>query len=108
MPLEQDFRDSMTETVQLAARTGSDGYGKPTYGSNVASVARIERRPKMIRDADGTEKVSMARLYCPPATVAENAFGFYRLTMPDGTIPVVLRVDLERDDDGPHHVVVSV
>lgn len=108
MALEQDFLDSMTETVNLAPRTGSDGFGQPTYGSNVAHAARIERSPELVRDVNGSEVVSSARVYTVPAAVASNSFGFARITMPDSTTPPILRADPQRDDDGAHHLRLSV
>ncbi len=43
------------QTVQVAARTGVDGYGEPTYGSNTGYRVRISGKRRLVRNFSGEE-----------------------------------------------------
>lgn len=87
----QRFGHRLTETVQIAARTGNANADRiESFGSNVAVPAYIERSPKMTRDASGREVVRNALVIIDITPTVEPTA---RLTMPDGTTPKILRVD---------------
>ena len=67
-----------------------DGYGKPTYSAAISLACRIESYNKMIRDAAGQERIASTKITIMPRyDFNEKA----RLTLPDGSQPVILRID---------------
>lgn len=106
MTFDAALADLMPSTVQVAAPTTRDAYGKPqAFGADVAVQCRVEQGPQMIRGVDGREVVSTARVYTAGPVDVPLAS---RITLPDGTQPEILRVELQNDEDGPHHTVVYV
>ena len=84
------FAHRLTETVQIAPRTGVDADRIESFGDDAAVLAYIDRSPKMIRDASGREVVRNALVVIDETPVVETTA---QLTMPDGTKPKILRVD---------------
>ena len=85
------------EVIQHAPATGVDGYGQRIYGPQVSRRARIDYATKLIRNAQGQEVVSGAQTYLAttdPISVLD------RITLPDGTSPLLLRVDRLADYQG--------
>jgi len=54
----RELRALCRQTVQVALRTGVDGYGEPTYGADVAHTARVAGRHRLVRDARGEQVLS--------------------------------------------------
>lgn len=53
----------MTNSVTVAAYTGPDSTGAPTYGAQKVLPARIEASNKLVRSKDGTEVASSHVIY---------------------------------------------
>ena len=51
------------QTIQVAARTGQDSFGVPTYGSNVAYRGRLVGKRRLVFDATGQQVVSGQTAY---------------------------------------------
>jgi hypothetical protein len=103
MAYESDFDELMTQTLTLEPRSAVDKYGEESYGAAVSVTCRIVGMPKMVRAADGREVVSNGHAFTSGpsgATVTD------RLTLPDSTHPVIIRVDSFPDEDGPHHDII--
>jgi len=91
------WSDLMTQEVTWEPRTGLDEYSRPTYGAATAVRCRVVGRPRMTRDVDGQEVVSTTTIYCdgnPGISPVD------RVTLPDGSQPVILRVESYPDENG--------
>lgn len=54
----------LRQTAYVASVTGTDAYGKPTYGTPVARAVRVEESRRMVLGSQGEETVSSHRLWC--------------------------------------------
>jgi hypothetical protein len=55
--------DYLNQTATWHRVTGQDGYGEPTYESKTIPV-RWEGKRRLVRDKEGREVVSEARVFC--------------------------------------------
>lgn len=108
------WQHMMRSTVLVAARTGTDtgGYAKPTYGTDVAYRAHINRSPRLVRSATGQQVVSQQQIYL---NSADAILPTARVTLTTGDVgstesillqPQVLAVERRFDQFGPHHTVI--
>lgn len=100
MPMEPALKALLVETIQHAAYTGQDTYGKPTYAAPVTRPARLEYRVTTLTNAQGQERTSMTTVFCDGdvlVTVRD------RITLEDGTSPAIQAVYSPRDLDGSIH-----
>lgn len=105
MAFDTAFLDLMPHSVTIESWLKDDAYGKPKFGYAVSRQCRVVAKPQVIRDKDGRERVSRARVFMG------GAFGIDpkdRITLPDGTQPPILQVQKFPDEDGAHHEVVLV
>jgi len=58
--------DYLNQTATWHRVTGQDGYGEPTYESKTIPV-RWEGKRRLVRDNEGREVVSEARVFCTEA-----------------------------------------
>jgi len=95
-----DFSDMLTETITVYTRTGADSYGKPIFGGGVSYSCRIQWRNTLVRDARGEEVVASgnALLQGAPALSSDD-----KVTLPDGSEPLILTVTRAFDEEGAHH-----
>jgi len=64
---------AFTQTAYVAARTGLDSTGKPTYGTPAPVLARVEQSAGVSkRGPQGTTDVTTARLYTPSTVGAQD------------------------------------
>lgn len=104
MTIEADFKELMTQTITIEAFAGNNAHGEPSYSSTAVShTARVVGKTKMVRTAEGKEVVStsQAYIYGSPGITPKD-----RITLPDGTQPVILHVASYPDENGDHHQVV--
>ncbi len=77
----------LTDTVQVAPRTGTTSYGEASYGPPQSYPARVVRRTRMVRTPDGEERLSAVTVYlADDYGITPDA----QLTLPDGTQPPLL------------------
>ena len=101
---ERDFIKWFNTSVSVESAIGVNSYGEVLYGASVVYPALVTYGFKVVRDKDGREVVSSARVYFD-GTVPVSANS--RLTMPDGTRPTVIAVNSVPDETGAvHHKVV--
>jgi hypothetical protein len=55
-----DASKYMNQTVQFRPKTGTDGFGKATFGPVEAVPARFVEKQQLIRNANGQEVMSSA------------------------------------------------
>jgi hypothetical protein len=84
-----DFGEYLTETVKFAPRTTTDADRTQTYGADVQVPAYVERFPRMTRDSTGRDVLSHATVIIDITPIVEPTA---RLTMPDGSTPLILNV----------------
>lgn len=103
--IDSRFLEMMTDTVVFNAGSAIDKYGKRTYGGTQTSAsARVVYETRLMKDAEGQDIVSAGRvyLYGPYAslTLAD------KITLPNGTTPVIVGLETKKDVGGNHHTVV--
>lgn len=106
MTIERDFRDLMSSSVVIYEMSGVDKYGKRGHALTGSIYrARVQPTSRMTRDAEGREVsvVGDVYLYGAPTVTTDH-----KISLPDGTTPVILGVRVVTDETGPHHTVVMV
>ena len=105
MPIARDFFVMMPHTVTVFASSTLDKYGKQSYSaSGVAHQCRLIWDSRMVRTTDGREILEAGRaIVYGMATVDVND----RITLPDGTSPLVTSVSKLKDEFGDHHVAIG-
>lgn len=113
MALEADFLALMKDSVAIAFRTSQDGYGAPIFGTPLTYRARVEPHVKRSPwspsarsgnvSGDSVENWSSSRTFVTGAPFISE---WDRITLPDGSVPVILSVEHVNDERGDHHQVV--
>lgn len=106
MTIERDYKALMPSSVVIYEMSGVDKYGKRGHSITGAVYrARVQPVSRMTRDAQGREVAVTGEvyLYGAPAVTTDH-----KVSMPDGSTPVILGVRVVNDDTGPHHTVVMV
>lgn len=103
MPLTNDLSDMMKDDATWYPFTARDGYGKRSFGTGVPYKGRLVRHPRMVRDFQGHEVLSSHHFWFlgAPAVGPQD-----KVTLGDGTSPVIASVDRFPDEDGPSHTKV--
>ena len=106
MTVPPDFLPMMLQTVTVAAQSGIDSYGKPSFSASPSSYrCRIMWQERIRRDAQGREIVESGRAILTVA--AASVVPTHRVTLPDGSTPKIVSVETIQDEDGDHHSVIS-
>lgn len=111
MAIDKELRDLMVETITVepwVAHASSDG--RETYGAAVQIPARIESTSARVITASRTdpqaqERLATGRIYIPDTPIVRIED---RLTLPDGRKPVIVKVEANGDERGPHHQVIWI
>lgn len=102
----------MASTVTVEPQTGTDGYGKPTYGAASTYRAHLSRKRQLFRSGNGQEVASEQVLYLG---TADDVQPTSRLTLSTGDVtstesyaihPTIRGVERRFAESGPHHVVL--
>lgn len=94
----------LNQIIVIEPSTGTDAYGQSTYGTGVSVHARVEGKNRMVMNAQGNNVVSGTSIYIDGTTVVTTSS---RITLPDGTKPLILSIESMPDIDGtPHHKVI--
>jgi len=105
MALEQDFLEWFNQTVTIEPFTGVNTYGEPQYGDPVQYSAFVQHKTKLVRDRTGQEVVSTAQVYLDGSVDVGIQD---RITLPEGSQPVILSIEVLPDETGStHHKVVN-
>lgn len=98
-----DFSDLFTETITHEEFGGRNSYSKRSFGSPANYSARVVKINKLVKASDGGEVLSTTQVWIQgtPTVTPED-----RITLPDGTTPIILSVEKYPDDNGDHHVKV--
>lgn len=108
MPIEAEFAEMMLDTILVAAKAGYEGgtdlYGRHAYAADVPYRCRLVYEQRILRDKDGQEVVEQGRALIYGVATASV---LDRVTLPDGSKPLVTSVDTVADPDGDHHSVIG-
>lgn len=96
MTFIDEFSDLMHDVVTITPRTGVDRYNKPTFGDPRQVQCMLTQRPKVIRGADGEEKVANTTIHLAEVVGVKVSD---RITLPDGSTPGIISVSREPDPD---------
>ena len=92
-----------TQTITVEPWLSKDKYGQPSFGPGVARTCRIEGKNKLVRALDGQERVSATTIYVYGAA----GIGYKdRVTLPDGSRPIILAVEQMPDDHGDYYEAI--
>lgn len=90
----------LRQTVTIATASTKDVYGKATFATGVDYPARVEPVNELVRGANAKEVVVNADVYLAgDVTVTTTS----SLTLPDGSVPVIVAVDKQTGGDGTVH-----
>lgn len=91
----------MTQTVQVEPFVSRDAYGKATFGAAVSYRARVNFKTHFVRNNDAEQVVARGTAWlATSANITVND----RITLPDGSHPLLLDVNGENDEAGPLYV----
>lgn len=102
----------MPDSVTYEARTGTDGYGDPTWGTAATYKARVVGEQKLIRGFSGLEVLAAQTVYLGAAIVVQPTD---RITLSTGIVastqatamqPPILGAKRLPDQGGTHSVVL--
>lgn len=102
----------MSSTVTVAARTGVDGFNKPTYAAGVRYECHISRKKRLISNAAGEQIDSGQAIYLDTAATFQPTALVTLSTADVGSTeayavnPKIVSVERRFDQRGPHHVVL--
>jgi hypothetical protein len=90
--------DLMPHTIKVYKKTGTDRYGKTTYGAWTPVRCLISGQQRLVRATDGSQQVTSSVIYCYSPEFAITAQD--KLELADGTTPPILAVGTETDELG--------
>lgn len=115
MAYETEFDDFLTTTVTYAAHASMSLSGAQTFSTASITVkARIEHDTRLVRDQQGREVVSTARIFMKPTSTTGSTCIVTikdKITLPSGyapQIPPIIQVRRQNDEDGLHHWEIVV
>lgn len=97
MAFIDDLLDLMPNTVTVQPFVSRDSYGAASYGSPVSYRARVNYKTHNILGSDGQLILSNGTIWmaCDDPMTADD-----RVTLDDGSTPVILKVVRETDETG--------
>ncbi len=101
-----ELDEVLNQTVTIEPINSVDASGDPSYNAGVQYKAMVQRRVKIVRtfrgqDIGGSEAVSTCSVLMDGSVSASlDRFGRDRITLPDGTQPLILSIEDGIDDTG--------
>ena len=96
-----ELDEVLNQSVTIEPFASQDVNGDFTYGTGVVYKAMVQRRIKIVRTMQGVEAVSTASILMDgTVSAALNPFGRDRITLPDGTQPLIMAIEDGQDDQG--------
>jgi hypothetical protein len=96
----------LNQSVTITAATGLDGNGMETYGTGVVVKAIVFHKQRLVIGPQGDSVVSTAQVYVDGPTAVTTSS---KITLPDGTTPLILAVSTYPDQNGDtdHKVIYT-
>lgn len=103
MGFVDNFADCMVHTVSHTEFAGRTSYGERLFGSTVDYSARVIYKPTKVRTPDGREEMARGVVWLQgsPIVATED-----KITLPDGTEPTIMAVDIMTDETGFSHTKI--
>lgn len=102
--MKRGLRRFLRQTVTREEVASLDAYAKPTYSTAVSIRARVVYKSTIIRTSISTSSAQDgAREIVSSAMITTEATGWKptdRITLPDGTQPIILDVNSFPDETG--------
>jgi len=109
---ETEFDEFMTDEIVRYPYTGRDKNAKAQVGSPINVMGRVVYKTELVRTNAGGGATNAVREVVAKARVYFSGVPGWgmsdRITLPDGTTPVILNIETYPDEDGEHHQVVIV
>lgn len=105
MTIEAAFLEMMPSTVTIYPQTAKSAYGAQTWsGSGTGVRCRIQQTGTLSHDENGRQVIEVGRIifYGTPTINLDS-----KIVLPDGSIPILLSVQVHYDQDGTNHTTVS-
>jgi len=102
----EEFDDLLHQTILVEPFAGNDKFGEATFGAAVGYTGRAVGKTRIVRDAQGVERVSSYTVYMNATTIFSPKD---RITLPAGYSPqqpLILSTGIFPDEDGLHHTVI--
>jgi hypothetical protein len=105
--LQSAFTEMLTDTVTFTPPSATDKYGKKTYsGTVVTAKAHIMNSTVLTKDGNGEDALITGRMFLD-GDYSSRIDLTYLITLPDGTHPVMHRIDNIMDmGANPHHTEI--
>jgi hypothetical protein len=103
--IEAAYLEMMPSTVTIYNETSSDKYGKPTFGTGTAVRCRIVPTKQSTRTGTGVDITEVGKVYCygTPTVAVDD-----KLLLPTGETVFAVAVQIQNDESGAHHTVISI
>jgi hypothetical protein len=103
---DSSFLEMMPDTITFNATSATDKYGKKTFsGTNISVRCRLVDDTVLVKDSEGQDIVSVGRAYLA-GDYSTLTLG-HKITLPNGTTPVIVKIDSKNDTSATvHHTVV--
>ena len=105
--LEPCFLQMTSQTVKVESLSTASAYGAPSFATSASSwPAYIEPGTRLVMTGQGMQEVAAATVFVlsSSATIGMQD----RITLHDGRLPKLLRVDTLNDEEGQHHLEVLI
>lgn len=103
MAIDPALQRLAPHTVTISPFSSYNSYGESSFGAGVSYQCLIEKKPRMVKDAQGKEVVSSAAVYltsAPGITVKD------KVTLPDLSSPQILSFGTYPNQSGDYFTVV--
>jgi|2_EtaG_2_1085320.scaffolds.fasta_scaffold10065_2 hypothetical protein len=106
MAFSTELLTLMPSTIKVSTRSGHDNYGAAQFAASTTNHrCRVLERPGFIRGR-GEEEIAYRDVVWARSTGSASITASDRVTLPDGTIRPVVKVERYPDDDGENHVKI--
>jgi hypothetical protein len=108
MSWDSDLDELTVHTVTISPQTGLNGDGEHTYGASATYSAFIEHDVRMVRDAQGVERVSNTLIIISATSAFTPKDEMVLPAAFTPQVPVIITVERLSDEDGLHHTEFRV
>ncbi len=93
------------QSISIETPGAYDDFGNPSTGTSTSYLAIVVQQNKMVRDRSGNQVVSSCQIFLPGSVVLDPES---KITLPDGTQPVILNVGSTPDFDTGNNLVTEI
>lgn len=101
--MEAEFLEMLPHMITFEPIVNVDLYAKPTFGIPVSVQGRVVYSVEKVTNEGGQDVVARGRVYLAQVVGLSSK---YRMTLPDGSSALIIKVGRYPDERGDHHEVV--